>query len=49
MYWLTFIAIFMEHTQRSNTESSSDAHATLLRYTELSTIIEKKMRDCRRI
>jgi len=49
MFWLTFIAIFKEHAQRSNTECSSDAHATLLHYTELSANVEEKMLGCRRI
>jgi len=49
MFWLTFIAVFREHTQRSNTGCSSDAHLTFLRYTELSTNTEKKMLGCRRI
>ena len=50
MFWLTFVDIFKEHTQRStNTECSSDAHATLVRYTELSANVEKKMLGCRGI
>lgn len=49
MFWITFIAIFKEHTQRLDTECSSIAHTTLLQYTELSADVEKKMLGCRRI